>query len=188
MAAGGKDVPGVAGAYKSVECLWLVVRLYPGAHRQRLAVRDVAFKDCFVGHQYFRAAIGQNAAHFGEGEKRIQWNCDASGADDGQEPMKTLSVIAAIDADELAWTQCDRTAEKGVHGAHVGMQISESIMAVLPNCDFAISFASNQLVQEIGHRDVLVTRELKLLENVHWDATGLRPQSLATQYWKRRSR
>ena len=66
MAAGGKDVASVAGADKSVEGLWLVVRLYPRAHSQGLAVRDVAFKNCFVGHQYFRAAIGQNAAHFGE--------------------------------------------------------------------------------------------------------------------------
>ena len=68
------------------------------------------------------------------------------------------------------------------------MQIGKTIMAVLPNGDFAISFASNQLVEEIRHRDGVVTRELKLLENVHWAATGLRPQSLATQYWKRRSR
>src|ERR1700677_1580269 len=183
-----KRRPGIGGAYKTVECFCLVVCLYPGAHSQRLAVCDVAFKNRFVGHQYLSAAIGQNAAHFGEGEKRIQWNCDASGADDRQKPIKTSPVISAINADELAWTQCDRTTEKGVHGAYVGMQISETIMTVLANCDFAISFASNQLVQEIGHRDFAVTRELKLLENVHWAATGLRPQSLATQYWKRRSR
>ncbi len=65
--------------------------------------------------------------------------------------------------------------------ADVGMQIGETIGAVLPNGDFAIPFPSQQLVDEIGHRDGAVTRELKLLENVHWAATGLRPQSLATQ-------
>ena len=129
-------------ADESVECLCLVVRLYPGAHSQRLAIYDVAFKDRSVGHQNFRAAIGQNAAHFGEREQRVQRNRDASGADDGQKPMKTLPVIGAIDGDRLAGTQCDRTAEEGIDGADVGMQIGEMKMAVLADGDFAISLCA----------------------------------------------
>ena len=66
--------------------------------------------------------------------------------------------------DGLAWAQSDRTTEKGIDGAYVGVQIGQTIMTVLPNGDFAISFASKQLVQQIGYGDAAVTRELKTLE------------------------
>jgi hypothetical protein len=57
---------GVAEAHESVECLCFVVGLYPGANSQRVTIGDVSFEDRFVGYEYFRAAIRQNAAHFGE--------------------------------------------------------------------------------------------------------------------------
>ncbi len=117
---GRKRRPGVCAeagsARESIQRLRLVVGLYPRAHIERPAVRDVAFEDRFVGYQDLRAAIGQNAAHFGEREKRVQGNRDASGADDRQKPVKGLPVVAAIDGHRLARFERDRAAEKVIDG------------------------------------------------------------------------
>jgi hypothetical protein len=72
----------------------------------------VRSKDRLVGDQDLRAAIGQDAAHFGEREQRVQRNRDASGADDRQEPMKALPVVGAINGDGLAGTERDRRRRK----------------------------------------------------------------------------
>ena len=102
-----KRRPGVAKAHKSIERFCLNVGLYPGAHIQRLAVCDVALKNSLVGNQNISAAIGQDAAHFGERKKRIQRNRDSTGADDRQEPMKTVPVVGAINGDRLAGAERD---------------------------------------------------------------------------------
>ncbi len=68
--------------------------------------------------------------------------------------MKTSPIVAAINADELAWTQSDRTTEKGIHGAYFGVQVGESIWAVLSNRDLTISSPSNQFVETISRCDV----------------------------------
>jgi hypothetical protein len=95
--------------------------------------------------------------------------------------MKALSVVAAVDRDRLAGTERDRAAQKGIDGSDISVQVREMKCAALPDGDFAIPLPPNQLINEIGHGDAPVTRELIAAENVHWTGTGLRPQSLATQ-------
>ena len=57
------------GAQKSVQRVRLsIVSLDPGADVERLAVTDVALEDGSVGDQNLGAAVGEDAAHFGERE------------------------------------------------------------------------------------------------------------------------
>ena len=117
MVAGGNGAPRILSAHKSVERFGLIVRLDPGAHIERAAVYDVALEDRFVGDQDLRAAVGKDAAHFAERELRVQRNGDAAGADDGQEPVKAVAVVGAIDRDRLAGAQADGAAKKGIDRA-----------------------------------------------------------------------
>jgi hypothetical protein len=95
--------------------------------------------------------------------------------------MKTAPIVGAIDGDRLAGSERDGAAKKSVHAANFVVQFGEMKMPVVTDRDFAISFASEQLIDKIGNRDFAVTRELKAAEDIHCAATGLRPQSLATQ-------
>ena len=140
-----------------------------------------AFEDRSVCDQDLSAAVGEDAAHFGEGELRVQRNRNASGADDGEEPMKALPVVAAIDGDGLARPQTDAVTQKGIHSADFGVQFRETKGPVLADGDFAIPLATNQLVHKIGNRDAAVARESVAVQKAHSAATGLRPHSLATQ-------
>src|ERR1035437_3744370 len=112
-------------AHKSIERLRFIVSLNPFAQIERVAVYDMALEDRLVRHQDLRAAIGQNAAHFGEREERVQRDRDSSGADNRQEPVKTTPVVAAINGDRLAGTERDHLTEKGVHAADAGVQFGE---------------------------------------------------------------
>ena len=104
MTDGLKRRPGVAHAQESVQGIRFLVGLYPCPYVQCLPAADVARKDCLVRHQDLGAAIGQDPANLGERKKRVQWNGDATGADNRQEPMKALPGITAIDGNRLAWT------------------------------------------------------------------------------------
>ncbi len=97
---------------------------------ERLTVADVAFEDSFVGDQDLGAAVGEDAADLGEGELRVQRDRDAAGADDGQEPVEAISIVAAVDGDGLARAQGDGTAKKCILGADIGMQFGEAVGAV----------------------------------------------------------
>ena len=169
------------GTRKSIQRLSLIIGLDPGAHIQRGAAADAAFKNRFVGHQYLGAALGQDAAHFAQGELGVQRHRDSARADDPEEPMKAAPVVRAINGDELAGTERDRPAEKGIDAADVGVQLGKMKCSVVSNGDFAIPFSPQQLIDKIGHCDAAVARELIAAEDVHQATTGLRPQSLATQ-------
>ena len=97
-------------AQKSVERLPLIIRLYPGAHLQCMAVADVPFKDQPVGDQNICAALGENPAHLVKGELWIQGNRNASRADNSKKPMEAFPIVTAIDGNGLAWAKRDGLA------------------------------------------------------------------------------
>ncbi len=95
--------------------------------------------------------------------------------------MKAPPVIGAINRHLLAGPQRDRTPQKCIDRADFGVHFSQTIRSVVLDRDVAISVAPQQLVHKIGDCDPAVARELNAPQDVHWAATGLRPQSLATQ-------
>ena len=103
----------------------LVVRLYPDAYIQGLAIPDVALEDRFVGNQNLGAAIGENAAHLGKREHAVQRHRDAAGANDGKKPMEALPIVGAIDGDGLAGRSPIGLAQKRIDGADFSVQFGK---------------------------------------------------------------
>jgi hypothetical protein len=60
--------------------------------------------------------------------------------------MKTAPVVSAINGDELAGTERDRSTQKGIHAADVGVQLGEIKTSIFSHGDFAIPFSSQQLI------------------------------------------
>jgi hypothetical protein len=171
----------LGNAQESVERLLLIICLYPSAHIKGLAIADGPFKYHSVGNENLCAAIGENPAHFGKGELRIQRNRNASRADNGKKPMEAFPIVAAIDGNRLARAKRDGLTQKSIDGANFCVQIGKMKDAAFVYGDFAIPFPTNQLIHKISDRDSAVPRELIALDNTHCAETGLRPQSLATQ-------
>ena len=134
-----------------------------------------------VGNENLCAAIGENPAHFGKGELRIQRNRNASRADNGKKPMEAFPIVAAIDGNRLARAKRDGLTQKSIDGANFCVQIGKMKDAAFVYGDFAIPFPTNQLIHKISDCDSAVPRELIALDNTHCAESGLRPQSLATQ-------
>jgi hypothetical protein len=81
-------------------------------------------KTAFVGDQNLCAAIGKDAPHLTERKLRIERDCDAAGADDGQEPVEAIAVVGAIDGNRLsAGAQADGMAQESVDPADCRMQV-----------------------------------------------------------------
>ena len=168
-------------AQEPLEGLGLVVRLDPGAHREGRAIADGAFEDRLVCNENLGAALGQNAAHLGKREQRVQRNRNASGANNGQKPVEALPIVGAIDSNGLAGSKGNRATQKGIESADFSVQIGKIERVAVLDADCAISAPANQLIHEIGDGHAAVPRESIALKEAHGTATGLRPQSLATQ-------
>ena len=108
---------------------------------QRVAVHDLALEDRSSVTRISVPLLARMRRTSDSESMRVQRNRDASGADDGQKPMKAVPVVAAIHGNGLAGAQRDCSAEKCINAADIRVQFGQMIRPVVLDADFAITVA-----------------------------------------------